>query len=78
LNEELPTKEQLPFWAELVSRVLAPLTLSSVNAVDFPAWASVLDLDSVRVAAFERVGDQETVAAGGVHCWVRGTVLEMP
>ncbi|MFB7462776.1 helix-turn-helix domain-containing protein [Streptomyces sp. NPDC056224] len=43
----------MPFWAELVSRELAPLTLSSANAtVGFRAWASVLDLDSVRVAAF--------------------------
>ncbi|MFD8382421.1 helix-turn-helix domain-containing protein [Streptomyces sp. NPDC059679] len=52
-NEELPAEEQLPFWAELVSRELAPLTLSSANpAGGFPAWASVLDLGSVRVAAF--------------------------
>lgn len=52
-NEELPAKEQLPYWGELVSRELAPLALSSAKgAVGFPAWASVLDLDSVRVAAF--------------------------
>ncbi|MGC9496403.1 helix-turn-helix domain-containing protein [Streptomyces sp. WG7] len=53
-NEELPAKEQLPFWAELVSRELAPLTLSGASAAeDFPARASVLDLGSVRVAAFD-------------------------
>lgn len=52
-NEELPAKEQLPFWAELISRELAPLTLSSTNlAGGFPASASMLDLGSVRVAAF--------------------------
>ncbi|RNG34668.1 helix-turn-helix domain-containing protein [Streptomyces botrytidirepellens] len=52
-NEELPAEEQLPFWGELVSRELAPLTLSSANGVaGFPAWASVLGLGSVRVAAF--------------------------
>ncbi|MER6145735.1 hypothetical protein ABT174_37965 [Streptomyces sparsogenes] len=53
-NEELPAKEQLPFWAELGSRELAPLILSSANpAGGFPACASVLDLDSVRVASFD-------------------------
>ncbi|MFD8381819.1 hypothetical protein ACFV2X_25410 [Streptomyces sp. NPDC059679] len=37
-NEELPAKEQLPFWAELISRELAPLTLSSSNAAGgFPS-----------------------------------------
>ncbi|WP_328869247.1 helix-turn-helix domain-containing protein [Streptomyces sp. NBC_00287] len=51
-NEDLPAKEQLPFWAELVSRELAPLSLSSANPGDFTAWASVLDLDSVRLAVF--------------------------
>ncbi len=51
-NEDLPAKEQLPFWGELVSRELAPLTLTSANDVGFPARASVLDLGPVRVAAF--------------------------
>ncbi|MGW2230570.1 helix-turn-helix domain-containing protein [Streptomyces formicae] len=52
-NKDLPTRDQLPFWSELVSRELAPLTLTGAKgAVDFPAWASVLDLGSVRVAAF--------------------------
>ncbi|WP_416969780.1 helix-turn-helix domain-containing protein [Streptomyces sp. 4F14] len=51
-NEGLSAKEQLPFWADLVSRELAPLTIGSANAAGFPAWASVLDLGSVRVAAF--------------------------
>ncbi|WP_158080333.1 helix-turn-helix domain-containing protein [Streptomyces sparsogenes] len=52
-NEALPAKEQLPYWAELVSRELAPLTLSSANVAGFPARASVLSLGSVRVAAFD-------------------------
>ncbi|MGH4033093.1 helix-turn-helix domain-containing protein [Actinomycetota bacterium Odt1-20B] len=52
-NEDLPAADQCPFWCELVSRELAPLTLNSADgAVDFRASASVLDLDSVRVAAF--------------------------
>ncbi|MFF8999753.1 hypothetical protein ACF1GW_14445 [Streptomyces achromogenes] len=51
-NADLPARDQFPFWAELVSREPAPLTLSSMNAGRFPAWASVLDLSSVRVAAF--------------------------
>ncbi|WAZ19198.1 helix-turn-helix domain-containing protein [Streptomyces cinnabarinus] len=51
-NKDLPAQEQLPFWAELVSRELAPLTLTSANPGPFTASASVLDLDSVRVAAF--------------------------
>ncbi|WKX70098.1 AraC family transcriptional regulator [Streptomyces sp. XD-27] len=52
-NEDLPAQERFPFWADLLSRELAPLTLSSTNAaVDFSARASVLDLGSVRVAAF--------------------------
>ncbi|MFF5470869.1 hypothetical protein [Streptomyces achromogenes] len=51
-NADLPARDRFPFWAELVSRELAPLTLSSMNAGRFPAWASVLDLGSVRVAAF--------------------------
>ncbi|GAA2196106.1 helix-turn-helix domain-containing protein [Streptomyces bangladeshensis] len=51
-NMDLPARDQFPFWAELVSRELAPLTLSSPNTGSFPAWASVLDLSSVRVAAF--------------------------
>ncbi|MEV0321004.1 helix-turn-helix domain-containing protein [Streptomyces sp. NPDC050658] len=52
-NKHLPAREQLPFWGDLVSRELAPLTLSSEGgAVDFRAWASVLDLGSVRMAAF--------------------------
>ncbi|GHJ26734.1 AraC family transcriptional regulator [Streptomyces hygroscopicus subsp. sporocinereus] len=52
-NEGLPANEQLPFWADLLSRELAPLTLSSAMAtVGFPARVSVVDLGSVRVAAF--------------------------
>ncbi|MFE0171262.1 helix-turn-helix domain-containing protein [Streptomyces sp. NPDC059002] len=52
-NKDLPAEEQLPFWGDLVSRELAPLTMTSADgAVDFPACASVLDLGAVRVAAF--------------------------
>ncbi|KND30065.1 hypothetical protein IQ63_30465 [Streptomyces acidiscabies] len=51
-NVDLPAHEQLPFWGELVSRELAPLTLTSLASAGFPARASVLDLDAVRVARF--------------------------
>ncbi|ASQ99574.1 helix-turn-helix domain-containing protein [Streptomyces sp. 11-1-2] len=52
-NKDLPAQDRFPFWADLLSHELAPLTLSSTKAtVDFPARASVLDLGSVRVVAF--------------------------
>ncbi|MEV0321009.1 helix-turn-helix domain-containing protein [Streptomyces sp. NPDC050658] len=86
-NRELPAAEQLPFWGELVSRELAPLTISSPSgAVDFPASVSVLDLGSVRVAAFSnppahlsrtwadiRRGDPETyqlMLVSGSPLWI--------
>ncbi|WP_165854558.1 helix-turn-helix domain-containing protein [Streptomyces sp. V2] len=49
---DLPAHEQLPFWGELVSRELAPLTLTSLTSAGFPASASVLDLDAVRIGTF--------------------------
>ncbi|WP_405722316.1 helix-turn-helix domain-containing protein [Streptomyces sp. NBC_00046] len=53
-NEELPTQERLPFWADMLSRELVPLTLSSARAdADFPARGGLLDLGPVRVAAFD-------------------------
>ncbi|PWG09926.1 AraC family transcriptional regulator [Streptomyces sp. V2] len=51
-NVDLPAHEQLPFWGELVSRELAPLTLTSLTSAGFPASASVLDLDAVRIGTF--------------------------
>ncbi|MFM9612104.1 helix-turn-helix domain-containing protein [Streptomyces niveiscabiei] len=49
---DLPAHEQLPFCGEVVARELAPLTLTSLTSEGFPALASVLDLDVVRVATF--------------------------
>ncbi|MFJ8542392.1 helix-turn-helix domain-containing protein [Streptomyces sp. NPDC093586] len=53
-SEELPAQERFPFWADLLCRELAPLTLSSAKAdSDFPASVGLLDLGTVRLAAFD-------------------------